>query len=167
MEEMKTFSQVKLPLQPEKTWTKIKIKIMSQASLEEWEIVGPTKGERAANVISRIKVRYAFKLIGELWELWRPLTTLFASRICWYLRPSAAIVPLGWWRRQRWGPQQKWLSESTETPTLPSLGAKDHNSSKVRVTNTVSSLEVGSWRPSLGLALKVPFLRTSTLIWEN
>ena len=30
---------------------------MSQASLEEWEIVGPTKGERAANVISRIKVR--------------------------------------------------------------------------------------------------------------
>ena len=31
--------------------------MMSQASLEEWEIVGPTKGERAANVISRIKVR--------------------------------------------------------------------------------------------------------------
>ena len=27
--------------------------------------------------------------------------------------------------------------------------------SKVRVTNTVNSLEVGSWRPSLGLALKV------------
>ena len=28
---------------------------------------------------------------------------------------------------------------------------------KVRVTNTVNSLEVGSWRPSLGLALKVFF----------
>ena len=28
---------------------------------------------------------------------------------------------------------------------------------KVRVTNTVNSLEVGSWRPSLGLALKVCF----------
>ena len=37
----------------------------------------------------------------------------------------------------------------------------------MRVTNTVSSLEVGSWRPSLGLALKVPFPRTSTLLWDN
>ena len=34
-----------------------------QASLEEWEIIGPSKGERAAGVISRIKVQSVSPII--------------------------------------------------------------------------------------------------------
>ena len=39
---------------------------------------------------------------------------------------------------------------------LPSVLPHRLQAVEVKVTNRVDSLEVGSWRPSLGLALKVP-----------
>lgn len=72
----------------------------SEASMEEWEIIGPSRGERAVSVINNIK---------------QHIETDAQCSAC-----------------------TSWTMEAVE----------------VKVTNRVDSLEVGSWRPGLGLALK-------------
>ena len=120
----------------------------NQASLEEWEIIGPSKAERAAHVISRIKVRPLSHLPG------------LKKRLIWFFQELLRS-------EGQCSNCTSWMMEAAEVfknklREIFIWRGEDVNRitrfwPKVRVTNTVNSLEVGSWRPSLGLALKVCF----------